>query len=485
MLTNLSIANAQSTSEGPAPGKVTEIVPTTSSPEAQATFQEALLAYDMGESRKARNLFSKAIDKDPNMGIAYLLRAGTANSTKEWADDINMGRTKISGASAWEKMYADYLYTDFTGNRDEGLALAKKMSDMFPDAARTHANLGIAYMNNKQFDLAESAFQTAIAKNPKWPGGYDGLSNIYMFSEKKDLVKAQQNAMKATELHPNRPGSHILLGDTYRAQNNFQKAADHYSKAISLDGSASEGYYKLGHAHIYLGNFSEARKNYKKGGELDVRKSFGESMEATTYAYEGDSKKAMKELIKAADKYAKAGGDKTTNSGDQLNFLSSAATIAVHNGDAKTLKELISRIAPLSKETLSAVGTAEARLFEQADILNWESMLAITEGNYAVARDKAEKMKAVLDPLKDSRKLEGYHNVVALADLKEKKFKEAIDHLNQANMQSIYTKYLLAKAYDGAGDSAKAKEYYSEVANYNFNNVENALVRQEVKQKLK
>jgi uncharacterized protein HemY len=94
-------------------------------------------------------------------------------------------------------------------------------------------------------------------------------------------------------------------------------------------------------------------------------------------------------------------------------------------------------------------------------------------------------MKKVLEPLKDSRKHEGYHNLIGLADIKEKKYKEAVDHLNQANMQSIYTKYLLAKAYDGQGDKAKAQEYYSEVANYNFNNVDNAIVRYEVKKKLK
>lgn len=486
MSIGMHVANAQSTSEGPAPGSnVTEITATTSSPEAQAIFKEALLAYDMGETRKAKNLFTKAIEKDPNMGIAYLLRAGTANSTKEWADDINQGRSKISGGSEWEKLYADYLYTDFTGNREEGLALAKKMSEMFPNAARAHANLGYAYMNNKQYDMAEAAFQKAIDKNAKWAGGYDGLSNIYMFSEKKDLTKAQQNALKAAELYPNRPGTHILLGDTYRAQNNFQKAADHYTKAIEFDGSGSEGYYKLGHAHLYLGNFEEARKNYKKGTELDERRSFGESMVATTYAYEGDTKKAMKELIKAADKYAKADGDKAMKSADEYNFLSSAATIAFHNGDAKTLKELMPRIAPLIKENLAAVGTAEARLFEQADLLNWEALLAIAEGNYTMARDKAEKMKVILDPLKDSRKLEGYHYLIGLADIKEKKFKDALDHLNQANMQSIYTKYLIARAHEGMGDKKMAQQYYAEVANYNFNNLENAMVRHEVRRKLK
>jgi len=485
MFAFLQPGNAQVLSEGPALARVTEFVPTTSSPEAQAIFKEALVAYDMGEQRKARSLFSKAIEKDPNMGLAYLLRSGTATSTKEWADDIKMGKSKMANASEWEKMYGDFLYTDFTGNREEGLMLAKKMAQTFPDAARAHAQLGNAYLNNKQYDLAEAAFQNAIAKNASWTGGYDGLANIYMFTERKDLAKAQQNAAKIAELSPDRPGSHILLGDTYRAQNNFQKAAEHYTKAISLDGKASEGYFKLGHAHVYLGKYDEARKNFKKASEYDSRRAFAEVLEATTHAYEGDSKKAMKELIKAADKYEKATGDKAMNNADQFNLLNSAAVIAVHNGDVKTLKELLPRIAPLAKENLAAVGTPEAKLFEQADALNWEGLMAMSEGNFAAAREKAEKMKVILDPLKDSRKLEGYHNLIGLTNLKEKKYQEAADHLSQADMQSIYTKYLLARAYEGLGDKKKAQEYYNEVSNYNFNNVENALVRYEVKGKMK
>ena len=51
-------------SEGPA-GKVTEIVATTSSPEAQAIFKEALAAYDMGKHVKPGICFQKQLKKIP------------------------------------------------------------------------------------------------------------------------------------------------------------------------------------------------------------------------------------------------------------------------------------------------------------------------------------------------------------------------------------------------------------------------------------
>jgi tetratricopeptide (TPR) repeat protein len=476
---------AQVTPEaGPLPAKGMDLTPTTNSAEARQLFNEALAANDLNETRKARMLFSKAIEKDPDLGIAYLLRAGTSNSTKEYVDDINMGKSKISNASEWEKLYADYLSTNFTGDRDKQISIAKEMTEKFP-TARAYAELGFAYSGKKEFDKAVDAFNKATELNPAWVGGVSALTNIYMFGEKKDLAKALTNATKLVDLAPNSPGTHITLGDAYRAQNNLQKAAAEYQKAIDLAPEAAEAYYKLGHSSLYMGKMEDARKNFKMAGERDERKTFSEMLAASTYAYEGDSKKTLEQLLDAADRRAKqTSGDMDRLHSEQLEFLNAAASVAVHNGDAATLRKLIPRIAPLSKEMMTAVGTPEAMLYHESDMLRWEALLAITEGNYAQAMDKAYRMKAVLDPIKDNRKLEGYYYTLGYLKLKQKNYKEAVDNLKMADQLSIFKSYLLAKAYEGMGDKANAKKYYSEVSNYNFNNLDNALVRSEVKKKL-
>jgi len=471
--------------ENKAPEKVMDFNPTSKSSEAQAFFKEGLAAYDMGENRKARDLFTKAIEKDPDFGLAYLLRSNSSNSTKEWVDDINAGKSKMANASEWEKMYADYLYTDFSGDREKGMELAKKMAETYPDAARAQMDLGNSYFNNKQYDLAAAAFEKSVSVNPSWSGGYGGLVNVYLFGEKKDLAKAEQNALKVVSLKPNNPGAHILLGDTYRAQNNMEKARDEYKKSIELDPKSVEGYYKLGHSNIYLGNSDEARKNFKDAGERDSQKSFSQTLLATSYAYEGDSKKTMKELIRLASLSAKADGDKNMNKSDQLTFLNQAANVALHNNDVAALKQLLPEMKPLSTENLQSVGTPEAMLYNESDMLYWEAIIDALEGKFDAAKEKAGKMKTVLASIKDGRKDEPHHELMGIISMKQKNYKEAIVHLNQANQQSIYCKYLLAKSYEGLEDKAKAKEYYTEVSNYNFNNISNALIRHEVKKKLK
>jgi tetratricopeptide (TPR) repeat protein len=129
------------------------------------------------------------------------------------------------------------------------------------------------------------------------------------------------------------------LGDAYRARNDLQKAAAEYQKAIALEPEASEAYTKLGHANLYSGKMDDARKNFKMAGERSDRKTFSEMLSATTYAYEGDSKKTMKLLLDAADIRAKqTTGDLSRLHSEELEFLNSAASVAVHNGDAATLK---------------------------------------------------------------------------------------------------------------------------------------------------
>jgi hypothetical protein len=63
------------------------------------------------------------------------------------------------------------------------------------------------------------------------------------------------------------------------------------------------------------------------------------------------------------------------------------------------------------------------------------------------------------------------------------KYGEAATHMRQGNLLDPYIKYQLAVATAGAGDAARAKQLYREVAEYNFNTVGFALVRKDAQQK--
>lgn len=97
---------------------------------------------------------------------------------------------------------------------------------------------------------------------------------------------------------------------------------------------------------------------------------------------------------------------------------------------------------------------------------------------------KAEEMKTALDPIKDDRKLENYHNLLGMISMKQKNYADAVLHFEKSDPNSIYNKYWLAKANEAAGNKDRATSIYKEVASYNFKDIGNAMVRTEVKTKL-
>ena len=453
--------------------------------EASQSFTQALELLDQGDGQKARVLFIKAIGQDPKMAIAYIFKGNTDLTPKEFADDMNKAKENLAGASDWEKLYYDYSATFLTNDWSKRLELAKKMTTTFPKAARAQVELGSTYANGNQDANARTAFQKAVELDPKWVGGYSALVNSYLFSEPKNFKKAEEMAVKAVGLAPTSPGLQILLGDCYRAQNDLQKARDAYSKAIELDPSAPVAYYKKGHANSFLGNLDEARQNYRDGAKHDERKFGDVTNIGNTYLYGGDHKMASQYLTDQCAKIDASGDSKDKITIAKIICLDACATIAMHDGDAAKLKELVVMMEPISAEIGNDVGTEEGKLTEKGNMLYWQAIAAAADGKFDAAKAKAEEIKSTVDPIKDPTKLNGYEFALGYISMKQKNYKDAISHFEKTNPSlSVYNKYWLAVANEAAGNKVKANSLYKEIADYNFNEVGYALIRNDVKKKL-
>lgn len=466
------------------PGKITDIPVTTQSKEAEASIRQGMAYMDQGDGQKARACFTKAIDQDPKLGLAYILRAGSDRSPKEFTGDVDKAKANLEGASDWEKMYCDYFGTFMTMDWNKRLEIAQKIASMYPDAARAQVDLGFTYSGGNDQEKARACFNKAIELDPKWTGGYGALTISYVFNDPKDFKKAEENALKVVELAPASSGAEIALGDCYRAQNDLAKARDAYSKAIQLDTTNSEPYYKKGHANTFLGNFDEARKDYMDGGRHDESKVSSIQFTAYTYLYAGDVKTAMTWLSDEAAKMNASGDDQGKTNNARLMCLQDCANIAVMNNDAARVKELIAMIEPMTMQEANDVGTQEAKLGQKATMLRWQAYSAAMEGNLDAAAAKAEEMKSTVSPLTDPNKLDDYETTMGYIAMKQKKFPDAAGHFEKIKQPTVVVKYWLALADEGAGNKDKANSLFKEIADYNFNGLDYALVRNDVKKRM-
>jgi tetratricopeptide (TPR) repeat protein len=464
--------------------QITDFPVTTNSNDALAEFNKGLNYTDLGNGQKARAFYTKAIEIDPEFASAYLYRSWSSGSPEEFRKDISQAKAYMEKLSEGEKLFTLIMDTYLTNDWESRMDYCKELVNMHPDVPRVHLFIGNTYEENEQHAQAREHYQKAIDLNTEWVGGYGSMGNSYLFSTPKDLVKAEENYKKITELAPNESRAFIDLGDCYRAQNNLIKARDYYTKAVELDPQDPVAYSKKGHANSYLGNYEEARNDFRESRKYDEYKGTSLPYEAFTYLYEGDYKTALSWLEEQAGQLENMGIPESRMTSSKMSCVNTCSWIAFHHGEVDHIKNLVKMKKPLCDQVAQDVGTEEASLQQNANLLMWECLASTMEKDYTTANAKAEEHKTMLDQIKDPRKLEDYHFMIGYINLDQENYKDAIDHLLQTDPNDVYMKYLLAKAYDGSGEIGKATDIRNEIADYNFNYVGYALIRNEVKEKL-
>ncbi|HEU5290278.1 MAG TPA: tetratricopeptide repeat protein [Cyclobacteriaceae bacterium] len=460
-------------------------LPVNSSPEAVAAFKKGMEFLDVGNSQQARVHFSKAIELDSNFASAYIFRSGTSPSNEHFRSDL-MSATKKSNENESERILIDIYTTYLNNNTEERLKQSQQLVTSYPTSARALVVLGDAYADISDHTKSREQYQKAIELDPNWVGGYFSLGISYLNLEPKDFKKAEENFTKVVALKPDFSGSHVYLGDSYRAQNDLEKARASYQTALEKDPNDALTYLKRGHVNSYLGSYDEARSDYRKASELNPdNKIAPTNFEAFTYLYAGDFKTARSWLEEKA-KSINALGLKPSQVNDaRSSFLTNCAMIAFQQEDVKEVNRYIGLMKPVSIKIGEEIGSEEAKLQQQATILTWEAYAAALKGDYAAATTKAEAIKATLEPVKNANKLWGYYGAMSYISFRQGKFGEAIALQEQSDPNAPYSKYRLALAYEKGGQPDKASKLYSELVDYNFNNIGYALIRKELKDKIK
>jgi tetratricopeptide (TPR) repeat protein len=465
-------------------GKITDIPVTSKSKEAIASFREGLAFSDDNNAIKAKAAFTKAIEQDSTLAIAYLFRANSSQSSEEFMNDMAKAKNHLDGASDWEKMYYDLNNSFISNDWNKRLEISQKIAAAYPDAARAQVDLGSTYAQGSQFDKARAAAQKTVELDPKWVGGYNALINDYLFNDPKDPKKAEENALKLVELAPKSSNAQVTLGDCYRAQSDLEKARTAYAKAVELEPDAATPYYKKGHVNTFLGKYDEARQDYMEGAKHDLDNSAAMSDIAYTYLYAGDHKMAMQTFMDNAAKLDASGASKSRIAQQKFGYYADCAVACFHDADAAHLKEVVAMMQGPSDQMANDIGSPEAKLNGKANMLFWQSLAAIADGKLDAAKANAEEIKTTLQSVNDPNKMQGYEQVMGYISMKEKKYADAVGHFEKGSPGDIYNKYCLAKANEAAGNKDKAMSLYKEIAAYNFNDVGNALIRNEVKTKV-
>ncbi len=149
----------------------------------------------------------------------------------------------------------------------DGLTLYQRTLAYSPKSARLHLNLGIAYREQKQYDLAISEYQKAIQLNPDYAEAHNNLGTVY---RDEDLYnQAITEYQKALQLNPDFAEAYNNLGNVYRDKGLYDQAISEYQKAIRLNPDFAEAYNNLGNVYKDKGLYDRAISEYQKAIQLN------------------------------------------------------------------------------------------------------------------------------------------------------------------------------------------------------------------------
>lgn len=456
---------------------------TTPSPEARRQVQTGVAIMDMNMlpnnrpvADEANEYFKRAVTEDPSFAFAYLLAAITAPSFAEFRANLEQARELAPGASEAERLQIEYQQKLFEGDLEEAAGLARQLIALKESNPRAWMLLARVQSQSGHEEEARESATRAVEIEPDFTQGHLWLANSNLLFEPRDLSAAEVHVQRALALEPEQSAPHDLDGDFHRANGRLEEAAAAYTRAAELDPTDAGVLLQRGHAHTFSGEYEKARADYDASADIErTNKASPLSYRALVSAYAGDNEAALAELSELDGRLHRLGLAELDGVRMQLKYYQ--AMIGVGSGQLEAASQAVADATVLLRIRAEQVGTDEFRRAREADIAYWEGMLAAHGGDYAGARSSAAKIRKLLEADRDPAKDRGAQALLGLAALGEKRYVEAIGHLEQTDPNNEYMTYQRGLALEGAGRTEEASEIYRALASNNFNTPELAVIR--------
>lgn len=444
---------------------------TTQSTEARAAFLKGRDLLQKLRLAEAVPLLDEAIRKDPNFAMAHLLRAETASSSKEFFDHLKAAVAASSTASNGEQLLIRGVEAGANGNPKERGDYYSKLVAAYPNDAEAHELLGIHYYAVQDYDAAIAEFQKAVQLEPAYAPAYNQMG--YAFRDAGKYPEAETAFRKYAELIPSEPNPQDSLAELLMKMGRFDESIEAYRKALSFNGQFLSAFDGIAANLMYQNKHKEAQEQLQK--EFDLARDDGErrhalSSMAVCSTDEGKLAEALEKLSKASA-LAEQQGDQAGMGQHSL----ARGDLLLNAGKIKEAKAEFEKAIDLARQ--STIPDTVKNIAE----LNYHGRLALVASanrDFENANKEAEVMRAGVEALNNPNQLKAAHEVLGIVCLKQKRYDDAISHLNQADLQSPYAMFHVAQAYAGKKDAEQAKAWYQKTAKaYTLPDLNYAMVR--------
>ena len=203
------------------------------------------------------NVLVKGVRSDVNHWRAYVVDFNSAEYNG------NYDTRKVTDNYAIALYYSNVAVESMqAGNSKKAFRYLKKGIETDPAIAGLWVNLGVLYSRNKQYNMAEQAYQQALSVQPS---NKSALVNLASALHHLGRVEESEYYLKKVAYYrDHNPYYHYYLAQTAYQENELQDAMDYLAKAIRLKRDEHQFYFLRGLVHYKLKEYDLAAKDYRK-----------------------------------------------------------------------------------------------------------------------------------------------------------------------------------------------------------------------------
>jgi len=456
-----------------------EIPITTSSEEAFELFLEGRDKLENLEIAAAALLFDEAIENDPDFALAYLYRSQSGGGFEVARENLENAISLVDIVSEGEK----HLILCYQAQSERDGSKAKEHLDqllkLFPDDKRVQNLAGI------YFQYAKADFETALQhylKATELDSNYAPAYNLigYAHSASGNYEAAEQAFKTYIALIPDRPNPYDSYAELLLKIGRFDESIEQYRLAFEKDTLFTGALKGIGDNYVFKGDFSKAREYYQKQYDRTpvINGKLGALFwKALSYVYEGNIVEASNVLEQR----------RTLSEEENLipNLIGSyniAGLILTESGNPEAGMEYYGKASELMQESELPDPVKEG--YSLGAMLS-RCHILIAKNEIERAKAEADKCKQKLESRQNPFELRRLNAILALLELKQDNYDEALEYFSEADTEDPYNWYYMAVAYEKKGDKENASKLFAKIAGWNENSLGLALVRQRAIDKTK
>jgi tetratricopeptide (TPR) repeat protein len=191
--------------------------------------------------------------------LVAMLSAGRYAQLERTASDLS--RQYPSSGSVWK-----VLGVSLKMQHKDALPALQKATELLPNDAEAHSNLGIALLDAGRIDDAMASYRRALQIRPDLAEVRHSLGNVLRGLGRLD--EAATSYHQAIEIKPDYADAHYSLGVVLRLQGRTAEAEASCRRALEINPNLAAAVSALAEAHADRGEFSEAEALFKRATSM-------------------------------------------------------------------------------------------------------------------------------------------------------------------------------------------------------------------------